>query len=425
MTAPLQFPYRRGSGAFEVSLPCANCGDEVAMSWPPTAANPTPARLVARCRTCQEVAYVVARGDDGRCRVHPCGPGPYASWPDKAWRAPPKAGSNAIYGPEASPAKYGFAPAGDMGPVGATPARRYARAASAPRQRSNAAAANVAGGARRRGVSAERRGVSAERQRWERPGADRDYVVEDDWVQESYGPPGGYRDEMQDDMYEVDQPVGHWHGAYDRAPLANHRQAEPLLRTFAAAVFARYPDEASAFRAFDLNGNGMVGISEFQACADAMYYQGDAASVFWELDADRRGFLGRREFAMLRRWAPQAAPPSRAKVPAPQARPMRSASAPRARAAPSEAYDRRMPPAGRNIETVGRELGQRTPMADPHRQANVRHRNAQQGSGVASALDSWGEWRNWQNDSAFGSVVDDPASQPPYRQNYRQYAWDD
>lgn len=380
------------------------------MSWPPTAANPTPARLVARCRTCQEVAYVVARGDDGRCRVHPCGPGPYASWPDKAWRAPPKAGSNAIYGPEASPAKYGFALAGDMGPVGATPARRYARAASAPRQRSNAAAANVAGGARRRGVSAERRGASAERQRWDRPGADRDYVVDDDWV--------------QDDIYEVDQPGGLWHGVYDRAPPANQRQAETLLRTFAAAVFARYPDEASAFRAFDLNGTGMIGISEFQACANALYCQGDAASVFWELDTGRRGFLGRREFGMLRRWAPQAALPSRMKAPVPEARPVRPALAPRARATPSEAYDRRMPPAGRNIETVGREFGQRTPTS-PHRIANRRHRNAQQGSGVAAALDSWGEWRNWQDDSAVGSFVDDPANQPPYRQNYRQYAWDD
>lgn len=391
MAMPLEFPYRRGTQGFEVSLPCANCGDEVAMSWPPSAGNSRPARLVARCRTCQEVAYTVVRGDDGICRVHPCGPGPYASWPSDAWRAPPQPGSRGpIY---STPAKNGyssnsrdrsFSPAGYLGPAAPVP-RRQVRPASAPRARGPA---NI-------GVGARRRGVSADRVRFQDEGEGR-YDVEDDVY---------YEDRVPND--------GYWHGVYDRAPPAKRGQAAPLLRTFAAAVFARFPDEASAFYAFDLNGNGIITLSEFQAVADSLRFQGDAASVFWELDTSRRGTLGRREFAMLRRWAPQAAALRPTPLPS---------EAPRMRPQKAQVFDRWMPPAGQYVEPIGYETGQRQPSIDRGGIADRRKQRHQKGQGVAAALDSWGEWRNWQDGDIRRSFAG--SNEPPPYRHYRQNAWD-
>jgi len=220
-------------------------------------------------------------------------------------------------------------------------------------------------------------------------------------------------------------------GAHDRVPPARHHQAPDggLLRAFANAVFRRYPDEVSAFHAFDLNGNGVISMSEFQASADSLRFQGDAASVFWELDTNRRGALGRSEFAMLRRFAPQAMalrptpgpPPLRPPLEAPPPMKLVKQRASSASNVRSQAQNLHMPPAGIAIEKVGIEFGQRAPPPPGSGVANRRHRNAQQGTGVAEALDSWGEWRQWQEDANRSYVTDH--DRPPYRQ-YRQHAWD-
>lgn len=360
------------------------------MSWPPAGADPSPARLVARCRTCQEVAYIVARGDDGVCRVHPCGPGPYAAWPEDAWRPPPKQGSGAvIYGPGAQAAKRGFSASGYLGPAGLTPAQRYARPASAPRLR---AGADAAAAARRRETSAERwadgrgdlaggvggRGPSAGRWADGRRNDMGDAARRREASAERSA--GDWPDEM---AYggELQEPLddGDWYEAHDRAPLVDPEPCSALLRAFAAAVFARFPDEASAFAAFDINGRGVITKSEFHGGARAIHFQGDAASVFWELDTSNRGALGRREFAMLRRWAPQAYAmrPAKARMPPPSK---------------PQGFHQTMPPAGVAVDLVSKDWWQPGPTGTV---ANQRHWRSQQGTGVAAALDSWGAWRDW------------------------------
>merc|ERR1712232_396580 len=118
---------------------------------------------------------------------------------------------------------------------------------------------------------------------------------------------------------------------------------------------------------------------------------------------------------MLRRWAPQAAPPLRPTPPPParalqpqfQGRPpMRLADdkVPHDRVlAPSkvQVWDRWMPPAGQPADSIAREsFGERPPRRGPAGiAATRRQQRAQKGTGVAAALDSWGDWRNWEEDN--------------------------
>lgn len=88
-----------------------------------------------------------------------------------------------------------------------------------------------------------------------------------------------------------------------------------------------------------------------------------------------------------------------------------------------QAWDRWMPPAGQESDYVGRQyFGQRVPQDRPGT-ANRRHRKAQKGVGVAEALDSWGEWRNWQDDDITRSYTSDPYDRTSYPL-YRQQAWE-
>lgn len=65
----------RAPARLEVALPCVKCGDDVAVCWPPLDDNPPPGEsIVARCRTCQSVDYLLLRCDDGVYRLR--GPTP-------------------------------------------------------------------------------------------------------------------------------------------------------------------------------------------------------------------------------------------------------------------------------------------------------------------------------------------------------------
>lgn len=367
MSLPLGHPGRRDAGAFEVSLPCPYCGDEVAMSWPNSAASPSQARRVVRCRTCQEVAYFVVRGEDGTCRVHPCGPGLPTPWPDDADR--PRRPGHGVGFDVDSYVNRDSSPARRVGFAAPTPSRGRARPASAPRIRGNA---DIARDARRRGASAER------------------------WASNEPG-----------ELWEADN----WRDAYGRPP-ARPREASSLLQAFAATVFGRFPDEASAFDAFDANGNGVIGRAEFLAGADFIHFQGDAGSVFRELDMQRRGYLGRREFAALSRWVPQASM-------------MRPSKARQAVVQGKRAYHQTMPPAGMAVEFANREWGEcRAPIGSL---ANNRHSRAQKGQGVAAALDSWGTWRNWQEpeiDRQFYGPDDNALLYGPDEHAYDNFQYD-
>jgi len=136
----------RATENIEVALPCASCGAEVEMSWPPpSSSKPSPGRRVARCKSCNACAYVLARGDDGVYRVHP-----YSTWPASAsWRPAPKprtvdllypggAGAWAKYGPPPSietvaDGPHAGATARKPGPGGGGGALARRRPASAPR----------------------------------------------------------------------------------------------------------------------------------------------------------------------------------------------------------------------------------------------------------------------------------------------------
>merc|ERR1719235_1663193 len=82
-----------------------------------------------------------------------------------------------------------------------------------------------------------------------------------------------------------------------------------------------------------------------------------------------------------------------------------------------------MPPAGHAKDAASKGLSQRPHAGTPQSLANQRYRHAQAGSGVAAALQSWGEWRQWADDDFHRPSPADVHSRPE-NPLHRQHAWD-
>lgn len=71
-----------------------------------------------------------------------------------------------------------------------------------------------------------------------------------------------------------------------------------LLREFASVIYQRYPTAEAAFEAFDINGSGTIGPSEFEIVSRPIF-RGDTTRVFKALDVDREGDISIEEFKFL------------------------------------------------------------------------------------------------------------------------------
>jgi len=80
----------------------------------------------------------------------------------------------------------------------------------------------------------------------------------------------------------------------------DHATLSTKARRFAAAVFSTYTGPDVAFKAFDLNMDGMLGQGEFVAAGRAVKYDGDPVVVFVELDSNQDSFVMVGEFSALK-----------------------------------------------------------------------------------------------------------------------------
>ncbi|CAK0838111.1 unnamed protein product [Prorocentrum cordatum] len=122
-------------GAIEVTVPCPNCGEEVAIYWPPLddlVIGPPPARMEAMCSFCRSRACTLARGSDGIYRVED----------RRRPRLAPHPASPARTAARAQPGAAPSRPAASSRPA------NVGRAAPAPSQRA-AGRGRASGGARR------------------------------------------------------------------------------------------------------------------------------------------------------------------------------------------------------------------------------------------------------------------------------------
>jgi len=70
------------------------------------------------------------------------------------------------------------------------------------------------------------------------------------------------------------------------------------LRDFAALTIAKYGSASAAFKAFDVNGSGMISAGEFARMCKYLF-NGDADAIFKALSSDKRGALSAEEFLVL------------------------------------------------------------------------------------------------------------------------------
>jgi hypothetical protein len=89
-----------------------------------------------------------------------------------------------------------------------------------------------------------------------------------------------------------------------KAHGAGHRMGEDesaeLLFKFAVMLFTKFNTAEAAFRAFDVNANGTLRVSEFVQAAKTLRFGGDTAAVFKALDCDRQGDVSISEFKLLK-----------------------------------------------------------------------------------------------------------------------------
>mmetsp|Transcript_58590 Transcript_58590/g.188319 ORF Transcript_58590/g.188319 Transcript_58590/m.188319 type:complete len:421 (+) Transcript_58590:194-1456(+) len=76
-------------------------------------------------------------------------------------------------------------------------------------------------------------------------------------------------------------------------------EGRAMLRDFAMAVMAKYPNANAAFKAFDINQNGTLSASEFSQYTQQLRCECDVTAVFKALDIDRLGDISVSEFSVL------------------------------------------------------------------------------------------------------------------------------
>jgi len=74
--------------------------------------------------------------------------------------------------------------------------------------------------------------------------------------------------------------------------------AEAILYEFAVVALKKYGDMTTAFKDFDINGNGTLSASEFIHHFKDLF-EGDATAIFKALDQDRAGDICVKEFTRL------------------------------------------------------------------------------------------------------------------------------
>lgn len=88
--------------------------------------------------------------------------------------------------------------------------------------------------------------------------------------------------------------------AHRKGKRMSDSAAEGLLYEFAVVCLKRYGDMESAFKDFDINGNGTLSGSEFAHHFKDLF-EGDATTIFKALDEDRKGDICVEEFKKLGR----------------------------------------------------------------------------------------------------------------------------